>query len=108
MRLAVTGITGGVGLRLCEMALAGGHAVAGLCRDPSSKAARGLAGKGVRLVTGDLDNSRALLDLARSADAFLHTAAHVGDAGTPEQFDRVNVGGTLHAVEAAAGAEVPR
>src|SRR5580692_3395831 len=108
MRLAVTGITGGVGMRLGEMALAAGHAVAGLCRDPASKAARKLGGKGVRLVAGDLDNSRALLDVARSADAFIHTAAHVGDTGTPEQFDRVNVGGTLRALEAAASAEVPR
>jgi nucleoside-diphosphate-sugar epimerase len=35
-------------------------------------------------------------------------AAHVGDVGTTEQFERVNVGGTRNAVEAAAAEGVPR
>ncbi len=102
MRLAVTGITSGVGMRLAEMALAAGHSVAGLVRDPARDDARRLGAAGVRLVHGDLEAGAALVELCRGADAVLHLAAQVGDQGTPEQFERVNVGGTRSAVEAAA------
>ena len=102
MRLAVTGITSGVGMRLAEMALERGHTVAGLVRDPTRADARRLAERGVRLVHGDLDASAALAELCRDADAVLHLAAHVGDQGTPEQFEHVNVTGTRNVVEAAA------
>lgn len=108
MRLAVTGITSGVGMRLAEIALAAGHDVAGLVRDPTRPDAARLAGLGVRLVHGDLEAHDALAELCRGADAVVHAAAHVGDHGTPEQFDRVNVGGTRHTIDAAAKAGVRR
>jgi nucleoside-diphosphate-sugar epimerase len=108
MKLAVTGITSGVGMRLVEMALAGGHEVAGLVRDPGRADARRLAGLGARLVHGDLDTTAALADLCRGAGAALHLAAHVGDEGTLEQFERVNVTGTRNVVEAAAAMGVRR
>lgn len=107
MRLAITGITSGVGIRLAEIALARGDSVAGLVRSPTREDARALASRGARLIPGDLENTEALAELARGADAFLHLAAHVGDTGTPEEFERVNVGGTLAAIEAAAAACVP-
>lgn len=106
MRLAITGITSGVGLRLAEIAIARGDSVTGLVRSPAREDARALAAKGVRLIPGDLDDAAALADLARGADAFLHLAAQVGDTGTPDQFERVNVGGTRAAIEAAAAAGV--
>jgi nucleoside-diphosphate-sugar epimerase len=102
MRLAVTGITSGVGMRLAEMALERGHSVAGLVRDPAREDARRLGARGVRLVHGDLDTGAALADLCRDVDAVLHLAAHVGDQGTLEQFEHVNVTGTRNVVEAAA------
>src|SRR4051812_44554685 len=104
MRLAVTGVTSGVGIRLAEVALARGHTVSGLVRDPARADARRLAERGVRLVHGDLDATAALADLATGADAVLHLAAHVGDQGAPEEFEHVNVTGTAHVVEAAAAA----
>jgi nucleoside-diphosphate-sugar epimerase len=108
MRLAVTGSTSGVGMRLVEMALAAGHEVAGLVRDPGREDARRLGGLGVRLVHGDLDATAALAELCRGADVALHLAAHVGDKGTPEQFEQVNVTGTRNVVEAAAAMGVRR
>lgn len=108
MRLAVTGITSGVGRRLAEMALAEGHSVAGLVRDPAREDARALGAAGVQLVHGDLDAHERLEELCKGADALIHTAAHVGDQGPREQFERVNVGGTAHAIEAAARAGVRR
>ena len=108
MRIAVTGVTSGVGMRLAEIALAEGHTITGLVRDPQREDARRLAGLGVQLVPGDLDATAALDELCRGADAVIHTAAHVGDQGTLEQFERVNVGGTRNTIEAAARASVPR
>lgn len=46
MRLAITGITSGVGVRLAEKALARGDSVVGLVRSPSREDARALASKG--------------------------------------------------------------
>ncbi|APR82202.1 UDP-glucose 4-epimerase [Minicystis rosea] len=108
MRIAITGVTSGVGMRLAEIAIAEGHTIAGLVRDPERADARRLQGLGVRLVHGDLDATTALDDLCRDADAVVHTAAHVGDQGTLEQFERVNVGGTRNTIDAAVRASVPR
>jgi len=108
MKLAVTGITSGVGMRFAEVALARGHEVRGLVRDPARADARRLAGLGVTLIHGDLDATGALAELCRGASAVLHAAAQVGDQGTPEQFERVNVTGTRNVVEAAAAASVRR
>jgi nucleoside-diphosphate-sugar epimerase len=63
---------------------------------------------GVRLIHGDLEAQGALADLCRGAEAVVHAAAHVGDHGTPEQFERVNVGGTRSMIDAAAKAGVRR
>jgi len=108
MRFAVTGITGGVGRRLAEMALARGHAVAGLARDPGRDDARKIGALGARVIPGDLDDRAALANLCHDADAVLHLAAHVGDQGELEQFERVNVIGTRNVIEAAAAKSVRR
>jgi len=100
MLIALTGATGGVGCEIALAARARGFEVRALVRDPSR--ARLLEQAGVRLVRGDLENAAALEELARGVDAFVHTAAQVGDWGKPEDFRRVNVGGTLACVEAAA------
>jgi nucleoside-diphosphate-sugar epimerase len=108
MRIAVTGITSGVGRRLAELALARGHVVTGLVRDPGRDDARALAALGARLVHGDLDATAALDELCRGAEALVHAAAQVGDQGTPEQFEHVNVDGTRNVIAAAARGGVRR
>jgi len=102
MRLSVTGVTSGVGLRLADAAIAAGHTLTALVRSPDRKDARELEARGVRLVAGDLDSSSALNELCRDAEVVVHLAAHVGDAGTPQQFYRVNVIGTRNILDAAA------
>jgi nucleoside-diphosphate-sugar epimerase len=106
--LALTGLTSGVGARLAEIALEAGDQVAGLVRDPSKGEAARLGKLGVRLVRGDLDDTAALRDLSKGADAVFHLAAHVGDKGTLEQFERVNVQGTENVVRAAHASGVKR
>jgi nucleoside-diphosphate-sugar epimerase len=108
MKLAVTGITSGIGKRLADVAIERGDTIAALVRDPMRDDARNLGARGVRLVRGDLDDRAALVEVARGADVFVHMAAHVGDWGPLAQFERVNVDGTRNAVEAAAAAGVPR
>jgi nucleoside-diphosphate-sugar epimerase len=107
MKIAATGITSGVGRRLAEVFRERGGEVTGLVRDPSRLDARSLARMGVRVVPGDLGDRAALASVMRGADVLVHMAAHVGDAGTPADFERVNVGGTRAAIEAAAEAKVP-
>ncbi|MCC6521913.1 MAG: NAD-dependent epimerase/dehydratase family protein [Polyangiaceae bacterium] len=108
MRLALTGITSGVGRRLCEVALEQGHEVAGLVREPGRADARALDAAGVRLVPGDVADEAALGELTDSAEAVVHMAAAVGDWGDRAEFERVNVGGTRAVLEAAARARVRR
>ena len=106
MKIALTGATGGLGRAVADAALARGFGVRALVRDVS--AAEGLRRAGVELVRGDLANHAALVDAARGADVFVHSAAHVGDWGPREEFERINVGGTENAVRAAAEAGVKR
>lgn len=106
MKIAATGITSGVGRRLCEIARARGDLVTGLVRDPSKLDARALEKLGVTVVGGDVRDERALAEVARGADVLVHAAAMVGDTGTHEEMERVNVGGTRAALEAARAAGV--
>jgi 2-alkyl-3-oxoalkanoate reductase len=106
MRLAVTGITSGLGKRFAEVALQRGHTLKGLARNPGRPDAQALEALGVRMVGGDLEMAGALASLCRDTDAVLHLAAHVGDNGSPDVFDRVNVGGTRNTIDAAAAAGV--
>jgi 2-alkyl-3-oxoalkanoate reductase len=108
MRLAVTGVTSGVGMRLAEIALEAGHEVRGLVRDPDRADARRLASLGVTLVHGDLDAHEALDALCEGVSVVVHTAAHVGDQGALDEFEHVNVTGTRNVFEAAAHARVRR
>lgn len=107
MRIAATGITSGVGQRLAEVARDRGFAVTGLLREPDRLDARALARIGVRIVQGDLGDRAALRALVEGADVLVHMAAHVGDQADRAAFERVNVGGTRAALEAAAEVSVP-
>lgn len=106
MRIGITGATGGVGRAACRTALGLGHEVTALVRDPAR--ATELRAMGVELVKGDLEDAAALERTAAGAGAFIHGAAHVGDVGTREEFERTNVGGTRRAIDAAARAGVKR
>ncbi|MDI1446719.1 NAD-dependent epimerase/dehydratase family protein [Polyangium sp. 6x1] len=107
MKIAATGVTSGVGRRLCEIAREAGHEVAGLVRDPERLDARALSRIGVRVVGGDVADRRALADVLRGADVVVHAAAMVGEPTDAAEMERVNVGGTRALIEAAAEAHVP-
>lgn len=65
MNIAVFGATGGTGRQLLQQALAAGHTVSALARDPTRLELQ----PGLRVVAGDVLDSAAVADCLASADA---------------------------------------
>lgn len=105
MKTLVTGATGFVGSHLVEQLLQRGHQVSALVRSPSRAAP--LAARGVRLITGDLSDTRAIAEAVAGQDAIVHAAALTGAISEAEYF-AANRDGTARIVEAAVAAGVPR
>lgn len=104
-RLALlTGATGFVGTHLAEHLHAGGWRLRALVR-PSSDTAR-LRALGVELCEGSLGDAASIARAAEGAEVLFHLAA-VNFARTEEEFQRANVAGTRHVVEALAAAARP-
>ena len=101
MTIAMTGATGFVGQTLIEQALDAGHTVRAIARRPQAPQA------GVEWVAGDLHDTGALAALADGAEAIVHVAGLTNGRSAAE-FDAANVAGTLHVIEAALAAGVPR
>jgi nucleoside-diphosphate-sugar epimerase len=98
----VTGATGLVGSYIVERLLADGWTVRALVRD----AARGgpLSRLGVELQPGDVLDAGRFTVAAHGVDVVFHAAAAITPRGGWEEFRRVNIDGTRHAVAAASRA----
>ncbi len=97
MRVAVTGGTGFVGADLVRQLIQQGSEVTALARDPTKLE----ASDKMRVVKGDLENERAMAELAEGADLFIHLAG-VTHARRIEDYTRTNVDGAVRAAKAAA------
>ena len=102
----VTGGSGFIGGRLIERLVADGWRVRALAR--SDAAAGVVADHGAEAVRGDLADVAAMADGARGCDVAFHLAAHLGDWGKPEDFERGNVQGSANVVEACRRSGVRR
>jgi nucleoside-diphosphate-sugar epimerase len=102
----VTGGSGFIGGRLIERLVRDGVAVRALAR--SDQSAGTVAGRGAEPVRGDLSDRDSLEAGAGGADVAFHLAAHLGDWGDWEEFERGNVDGTENALAACAAAGVRR
>jgi nucleoside-diphosphate-sugar epimerase len=102
----VTGGSGFIGGRLIERLRGDGWSVRALARSPSS--AEKVSSLGAEPVTGDLDDVAAMRSGAEGCDVAFHAAAHLGEWGPREEFERVNVGGTRNVLTAAREAGVRR
>jgi nucleoside-diphosphate-sugar epimerase len=102
----VTGASGFIGGALTKRLVAEGWTVNALAR--SEKSAKVVRALGAAAVKGDLDDTGAMEEGAKGADVAFHCAAHLGEWGTPSDFERVNVTGTINAVQAAKAAGVGR
>ena len=105
MTTLVTGATGTVGNAIARALRAEGRAVRALVRDPER--ARSLVPAGVELAAGDVTDPGTVRRAVAGCDVVYHAA------GLPEQwlpdvktFDRVNVDGTRHVLEASLAERV--
>lgn len=97
LKIALTGATGFVGRAVVSALKAKSCQVSALVRDP----ARAGLNSNVRQVQGDLQNSAALDDLTRNADAVIHIAGVIG-ALSRNDFFLANEQGSQAVAEAAA------
>ncbi len=102
----VTGGSGFIGGRLVQRLLGEGRAVRALAR--SDTAAERVAELGAEPVRGELSERASLAAGATGCEVAFHLAAHLGEWGDWDDFERGNVGGTRNALAACAEAGVKR
>lgn len=102
----VTGGSGFIGGRLVQRLVSEGCVVRALAR--SDSAAERVAQLGAEPVRGELGNLVSLTAGADGADVAFHLAAHLGEWGSWEDFERGNVVGTRNALAACEEAGVGR
>ena len=102
----VTGGSGFIGGKLIRRLVEDGWRVRALAR--SDAAAEKVSQAGAEPVRGDLDDTDSLRAGAEGADVTFHAAAHLGEWGKREEFERANVQGTRNVVEASRAAGVRR
>ena len=102
----VTGGSGFIGGRLVERLVADGRPVRALARSEAS--AERVAALGAEPVPGDIGERSSLVDAASGCDVAFHLAAHLGEWGPWEEFERGNVEGTRNVLGACADAGVRR
>jgi len=95
----VTGATGLVGSHIVERLLSDGWDVRALARDPER--ARWELHPTVKIVHGDVLDSRAFTRAAEGAQAIFHTAASIIVSGGWDAYRVTNVDGTRNAIAAA-------
>jgi nucleoside-diphosphate-sugar epimerase len=102
----VTGGSGFIGGRLIERLAREENDVRALAR--SEAAARRVAALGADAIRGDLHDHDALVAGASGAQVAFHLAAHLGEWGPREDFERGNVEGTRNVLAACKEAKVRR
>jgi nucleoside-diphosphate-sugar epimerase len=102
----VTGGSGFIGGRLIERLVSEGRPVRALAR--SDAAAARVEGLGAEPVRGELGDRAAMTAAAAGCEVAFHLAAHLGEWGPWEDFERGNVEGTGNALGACREAGVRR
>ncbi len=107
MKVFLTGGTGYLGGRVARALLDAGHRVTALVRDPAR--AVSLVGAGAELAEGELGVPGDWTDALESCEGVIHTAAKVENWSVdPEEFDRVNLYGTLDLLDRVRAARIDR
>jgi nucleoside-diphosphate-sugar epimerase len=102
----VTGGSGFIGRHLLRRLVSDGWRVRALARSQGS--ADAVAALGAEPVRGDLDDVASMAAGAQGCAVAFHLAAHLGQWGSPEEFERGNVTGTRNALAACEQAGVRR
>ena len=102
--LLISGISGFIGLRTAELAIARGMKVRGLGRSVEKvKQAQKLGGE---VMIGSVTDPTTAYKACQGVDIVLHTAGIVQESGSLKHFREVNVGGTVNMAKAAKNAGV--
>jgi nucleoside-diphosphate-sugar epimerase len=104
VKAVVTGGGGFLGGRIVEQLQGAGHEVVAFQRGSYPA----LEKLGVRCVRGDLTRAEDVHQALEGADAVFHIAAKVGFAGASDDFERINIGGTQHVIDACQAQGVER
>jgi nucleoside-diphosphate-sugar epimerase len=102
----VTGGSGFIGGALIRRLVAEGWGVHALVR--SEVSAQKVTALGAKAIAGDLADVPSMAVGAQYCEIAFHCAAHLGDWGTREEFERGNVQGTRNALAAARQAGLRR
>jgi len=100
MKVLVTGASGMLGAHTARWIASDGHEVTVM--------QRGDAGLPFRQIQADISDSQAVRQAVRGHDAVVHLAAKVSITGTWDDFERINVRGTQHLLDASVDAGVTR
>ncbi|HZH03093.1 MAG TPA: NAD-dependent epimerase/dehydratase family protein [Myxococcaceae bacterium] len=99
MKVLLTGATGFLGSYIAEQLAAAGHSVRALVR-ASSDTRRLEALPGAERVVGTVEDAASVARAMEGMESVIHAAGILKGLG-PEDFERVNVGGTANVLEAA-------
>ncbi|HUD79673.1 MAG TPA: NAD(P)-binding oxidoreductase [Streptosporangiaceae bacterium] len=88
MKLTIFGATGGVGACLVQQALAAGHEVTAVVRDPARLSVA--SGPGLRVLTADIMDPAAIEPAVTAADAVLTSVGPRGTGPTSVITDSIN------------------
>jgi nucleoside-diphosphate-sugar epimerase len=99
-KAAVTGAGGFIGHAVCRRLRTEGADVAGLEINPAM--AERVRAAGAAFVEVDVADGKALAEALDGTDLVVHTAAHVREWGSMDEFIRVNVAGTANVLDAAS------
>jgi dihydroflavonol-4-reductase len=109
MKALVTGATGFTGGHLARALVRAGHQVAALVRPASLHAAPALEADGIDVRAGDLQDPDAVAKATAGIEVVYHIAATYREAGQAgAAYQRVNVEGTRHVLDAARQAGARR
>ncbi|MGH2992931.1 MAG: NAD-dependent epimerase/dehydratase family protein [Solirubrobacterales bacterium] len=107
-KVAVTGAGGFIGNAICRGMVERGAAVVGLeINEGTTDRVVATGAEFARADVAELESVERALESADGTDHVVHTAAHVREYGSMDDFVRVNVGGTRNVLDAAerAGAD---